>query len=388
MDSDPDPFMEPFDEERVCLDCIHDAGLQKAFHRSPTKAAAPCSFCEEDDRETVQAVEIQDLIKGRCLNDKNEAVNELSYCSADGGYIGKTYEPQDVLTPAIGAVSDDFYNAMEKRVDIGNLFCDLDAGLMRPVARWKYGWQRFVQTVKHGSRFFFESTKKESEDYDPDEIAPGDFLRRNIPQGVNRLNAVKVLPEGTEIFRCRITSPSEPVTEFSHIGPPPSTDSIGSNRFSPPGIAMFYAGETPQISAREIGWDAAAPAPAKVLHTGKFKTLADLTVLDLTQLAYPAGEFDPDWIEDYHIAAFFKDFIADLTAPIPENRKPLDYVPTQIICEYFRVHGVLIGGTHHNIDGIKYPSSHDGTPCYVFFWDKSQAPEKVILKQLTRTPPL
>jgi hypothetical protein len=239
--------------------------------------------------------------------------------------------------------------------------------------------------VKHGSRFFFESIHDAQTDLDPDQISPGDFLHHNIPLGVESLNAVKMLPAGTEVFRCRITSPSEPVTEFSHIGPPPSSDSIGSNRFSPPGIAMFYAGETPQISAREIGWNAAAPDSAKVLHTGTFKTLADLTLLDLTQLAYPAGEFDPDWIEAYHIADFFKAFIADLTAPIHDHRKHLDYVPTQIICEYFRLHGATVGGTHHKIDGIKYPSSHDGTPCYVFFWDSSQAPAKLYLQQVVHS---
>jgi hypothetical protein len=386
MDYDPDPFMDPFDDERVCLDCLHDAGLKKTFHRSETKATAQCSFCQQADIQTVEALEIQNLIKGRCLSDKVEAVQELSYCTAEGGYLGRTYEPHDVLELAMMAVGDKFYQAMEERLDVGNLFCDRDHNLLPPETQWRYGWAGFVQTVKHGSRFFFEAANDEPADYDPDEISPGDFLRHNIPLGVQRLNAVKTLPAGTEVFRCRITSPSEPVTEFSHIGPPPSSDSIGSNRFSPPGIAMFYAGETPDISATEIGWISTTATPSKVLHTGKFRTLSDLKILDLTHLAYPAGEFDPDWIEAYHIAAFFKEFIADLTAPIQDNRKHLDYVPTQIICEYFRIHGATIAETHHKLDGIKYPSSHDGTPCYVFFWDRLQASAKLHLEQLTRTP--
>lgn len=380
---DYDPFMTPFDDERVCLACLHDEGLQKQFHRPKSKeAATQCSFSDAENVETVPAVEIQDLIRARCLSDKNEAVQELPYCTAEGGYLGRTYEPGDLLDQAGGAVSDELYSAMAERMNIVNLFCDLNHNLLPVVSRWRYGWQAFVHTVKHQSRFFFEVVGGKPADCDPDQIAPGDFLRHNIPSGLALLKAVKVLPAGTVVYRCRITSPDEPVTEFEHIGPPPASDSIGSNRFSPAGITMFYAGATPQISAKEVGWAPTVSDQTKVLHTGKFKTVDDLTILDFTELDYPVGDFDPDWVENYDVATFFKEFIADLSAPIQGERKHIDYVPTQIICEYFRLHGATVGETHHKIDGIKYPSSHDGTPCYVFFWDNHQAPEKLHLEHL------
>ena len=99
MDYDPDPFMDDFDEdERVCLACLTDAALMKAFGCSSDKEQTDCSFCDSEDQETVPALEIQALIKSRCLSGKNEAVNELSYCTAEGGYLGRTYEPDEIFS--------------------------------------------------------------------------------------------------------------------------------------------------------------------------------------------------------------------------------------------------------------------------------------------------
>lgn len=149
---------------------------------------------------------------------------------------------------------------------------------------------------------------------------------------------------------------------------------------------MFYGGDTPEVSAVEIGWPSSSSCGGKVLHTGKFRTLIDLTILDFTQLAYPAGNFDPDWLDDYHIAEFFREFIRDLSAPVLDQRKPLDYVPTQVLCEYFRFYGAKSDGVSHKLDGIRFPSSHNGIPCYVFFWDNKVAREKLHLEGLTAEP--
>ena len=391
MDYYPDPFMDDFeDDERVCLACLDDAGLRKAFGRSSDKEQSDCSFCGSEDQETVPALEIQALIKNRCLSRKNEAVNELSYCTAEGGYLGRTYQPDEVLESlTLHAVGDEFYAALNEKLNSSNLFCDWDHNMPQPTEQWQYGWEGFVETVKHKCRFFFgEHTHEPRDEFDHTEISPNAFLRRHVPQGIERLQAVKTLAVGTTLYRCRITDPHVTVDEMQHIGPPPASDSLSSNRFSPPGIVMFYGGDTPSVSAVEIGWTDSSDCDGKVLHNGKFRTLTDLTVLDFTQLAYPDGNFDPDWLEDYHVAEFFREFIRDLSAPALDQRKPLDYVPTQVLCEYFRFYGAKSDGVSRKLDGIKYPSSHDGTPCYVFFWDNEQAHKKLHLERLTAEPSL
>jgi|GEM_PF-2492704 hypothetical protein len=389
MDYDPDPFMDDFeDDERVCLACLDDAGLRKAFGRSSDKEQSDCSFCGSEDQETVPAVEIQALIKSRCMSGINEAVEELSYCTAEGGYFGKTYEPEEVLDSlALHTVGDEFYAALNDKLNSGNLFCDWDHNMPQPTEQWGSGWKGFVETVKHQCRFFFgEHTHEPRDEFDHTEISPNAFLRHHVPQGIERLQAVKTLAVGTTLYRCRITDSHATVADMVQIGPPPASDSVGSNRFSPPGIVMFYGGDTPEVSAVEIGWPSSSSCGGKVLHTGKFRTLIDLTILDFTQLAYPAGNFDPDWLDDYHIAEFFREFIRDLSAPVLDQRKPLDYVPTQVLCEYFRFYGAKSDGVSHKLDGIRFPSSHNGIPCYVFFWDNKVAREKLHLEGLTAEP--
>ncbi len=210
------------------------------------------------------------------------------------------------------------------------------------------------------------------------------FLKHHIPKGIERLGAVRVLRPRTEMYRCRITDSDVEVSELVHIGPPPASDSVGSNRFSPPGISMFYTAATPQVSAAEVCRNSPVP-PGQILHTGTFRTIADLRILDFVELSYPEGQFDEDWMDDYHIADFFRDFIEDLRAPInDQSRKHLDYVPTQVLCEYFRFYGATSNGGHHKIDGIKYPSSFGGEPCYVFFWDDEITSQKVTLEGVTK----
>ena len=389
MDYEPDPFIDDFDEdERVCLACLTDAGLRKAFGRSSDKEQNDCSFCGSEGRETVPALEIQALIKNRCLDGKNEAANELSYCTREGGYIGRTYESHELFESlTLHAVGDEFYAALEKKLNVWSLFCNWDHDMPQPTEQWRYGWQGFVDTVKHKCRFFFGEHMHETRDeFDHTEISPNDFLRNHVPQGIERLQAVQTLPAGTIFYRCRISEPNTPVEDMSQIGPRPATDSENSNRFSPPGIVMFYAGDTQEISAVEVGWPDSSSCDGNVLHTGKLRTMTDLTVLDFTNLAYPAGNFDPDWLDDYHIAQFFREFIRDLSAPVLDQRKPLDYVPTQVLCEYFRFYGAKSGGKWRKLDGIRYPSSHDGTPCYVFFWDNELAREKLQLESMAAKP--
>jgi len=174
------------------------------------------------------------------------------------------------------------------------------------------------------------------------------------------------------------------VKEFSQIGPKAPEHSLAANRFSPPGISMFYGGATPEISAKEIRWSGKS---GKVLHTGKFITKQEYTILDFTTLDCPKGKFDPQWVDQYHIAEFFRGFIKDLSAPCEDNcRKSLDYVPTQMLCEYFRYFGATRDGHRHAISGIKYPSSYDEkTPCYVFFWDNQTAPDNLSLVAIQQT---
>lgn len=69
------------------------------------------------------------------------------------------------------------------------------------------------------------------------------------------------------------------------------------------------------------------------------------------------------------------DFISDFTKPIERSdREHIDYVPTQIVTEYFRHIFKLNDKT--NIDGVIYPSSkNQGKKAIVIFADSKQCVE-------------
>ena len=90
VDFDPDPFMESLPEAPVCLDCLIDDGLKRFFASGLTQQFIDdCGFCEARRCPTISAVAVQDLIRSHCLAEKNLAVEELSSCTAEGGYRGE-----------------------------------------------------------------------------------------------------------------------------------------------------------------------------------------------------------------------------------------------------------------------------------------------------------
>jgi hypothetical protein len=60
------------------------------------------------------------------------------------------------------------------------------------------------------------------------------------------------------------------------------------------------------------------------------------------------------------------DFMKDFTSPIDKDgREHIDYVPTQVVSEYFRSYMKTSAGT--KVDGIIYPSAQNDKPCCVLF---------------------
>jgi hypothetical protein len=76
------------------------------------------------------------------------------------------------------------------------------------------------------------------------------------------------------------------------------------------------------------------------------------------------------------LSKFLRGFLDDFTQPIDrEDRSHIDYVPTQIVTEYFRRVFVLEDGK--SLDGIVYPSSKaNGHAAVVLFATNDQCVEK------------
>lgn len=130
---------------------------------------------------------------------------------------------------------------------------------------------------------------------------------------------------------------------------------------------MFYGSEELKTAVAEIDDGSAAD-----VSVGTFQTTRVVSVLDLTQLPERLGFFemqsDSDDRDRYAID-FLHSFVSSLRVKVKRGeREQIDYVPTQVVTEWFRTAFRHKGKA---IDGIRYMSAElDGGKSLVLFADQ------------------
>ena len=196
-------------------------------------------------------------------------------------------------------------------------------------------WEKFCKEVTHSRRFTFLATP-EYEGYD--NIL--DRLQIIIEQGL-----CKTLRKGTVLYRARKVDDSNKRYAFKDITAAPDALAF-PNRMSPAGISVFYASFDKNTPMRECVGDGSS-----VMIVGKFKTKRPLRVIDLTMI--PKTSF---WMNGWQENRFLHQFNEEVTKPVnPEDKNHLQYVPTQVITEFFRY--MFRDAKLQPIDGLIYGSS-------------------------------
>jgi hypothetical protein len=153
----------------------------------------------------------------------------------------------------------------------------------------------------------------------------------------------------------------------AELGPPPVDKCISANRMSPAGIPMFYGAFDEATALAET-----TKETDEFATIGKFKTLRDVKVLDLTRLPIVPSIFDREKRDDRQPIFFMRDFLRDFTKLVDKNgSEHIEYVPTQIVTEYFR--HIYRHNDKESLDGIIYPSSvsKGGKACVLFCTGKN-----------------
>ena len=185
-----------------------------------------------------------------------------------------------------------------------------------------------------------------------------------IGDAVEEVGLARELPANTKLFRGRVGPSGKPYRSARKLGPPPQRKAI-ANRMSPAGIPMFYGAVEEYTAVMEtvVG----RLQKGKVLNVGVFETKENMYVLDLTNVPSIPSLFSPGR-HQRPILRFLRSFVNDLSKPIrKDDRVHTEYVPTQIVTEYFRHYFHMDSGPP--IQGILYPSSRakGGTACVLFF---------------------
>lgn len=270
--------------------------------------------------------------------------NCLPYESAAGGWQLVTPEESDdsfwnldVCSETSGGLLEDLISAFS-----GRLFVPRDPLVLSKAEGLRYSWKAFCEHTKQETRFVFFRVKPRRRPKDhawhPDDewggYSPPYRILLGLGKIVNIHGLIKTLPRGTRVFRTRQHVAKVSYADAKELGSPPKLKASQS-RMSLAGIPMFYGAEDESTAFIEI-FDVGATSKATVTFAS-FETTRALRFLDLTDLPRIPSIFDEALYESRPPLIFLRHFQQDISKPVErDGREHYEYMPTQIVAEYFR----------------------------------------------------
>ncbi|EJZ22165.1 RES family NAD+ phosphorylase [Rhizobium sp. Pop5] len=215
-------------------------------------------------------------------------------------------------------------------------------------------WRNFRESVVYQQRFFNSNAK---------DLISELFSGVDAQRDHRRQSPVYEISPGSDLgifYRARVLSdPKERARAreepASVLGPPPKR-LRKAGRMSPAGIACFYGAFDLETCVAEL-----RPPVGSVVVYGKFELTRPIWVLDTTRFEAPMKPqslFSKDYLRKVEQWAFMQRFMEDIAKPVSPTDEHLDYIPTQAVAEYLRVHHQFKRDGHQRkIDAIIYRSA-------------------------------
>jgi len=370
-DATPWLLSNSLNDKFVCLKCIRDKYLRSIIKAN--LASDKCTYCQRTSKKLI-AAELRDLI-GPILSgiesEWEDPANVLGYDSAEGGWLGAdVYDTDDLswfIEEEAGITSSELLNDIINELS-ERQWCkhpgDTDFSDDLSIS-----WGYFSHLIKHSYRYtFFQIDEKIYLGPDPykDEvrIPPKQFLNV-LSQLVNKnKKMIEIIPKGTKIFRARLfkQKSSEKYTA-KELGSPPH-DQAKASRMSPAGVSIFYGSLDKETAIKEITHRSNG---YQYIVMAEFETMTDIINLNLCDTHKPISVFDEKKTDVRRAVKFLKKFSREIRKKvILDGREHIDYVPTQVLTEYFR--HLFKHKKNISLDGILYHSSHqkNGINCALF----------------------
>ncbi len=117
---------------------------------------------------------------------------------------------------------------------------------------------------------------------------------------------------------------------------------------NPPGIPMFYGAEQASTAVREVR--------RRSVRVGRFRLNRSVLILDLASLPGVPGIWSNPNRSRRLGLRFLHQFTNAIMQPVMrDDRAHIDYIPSQVVTEYFRDFTFEEGC----LDGIRFPSTQD-----------------------------
>jgi Zn ribbon nucleic-acid-binding protein len=352
----------------ICADCVSDSHLEAWINANAS--ANECSFCGATSKKPI-AADFEDFV-GVVVSgirfDWNDPDDEgIMFVSADGGYQADLTSTWDILGDYGVTDNSDVFDALLDSINNTN-WVDRDYYIGDDSQRLVWGWEHFKSKIKHETRYFFSKPEDGESDRFSPEIPPSEMLSvigGMITSQLDDYDLLAELPAQSTLYRVRIDDMAH--DRAKDIGTPPPEYARQSNRMSPAGIPMFYAAFDQKTAISET-YDPVDHS-GQTMSIGTFKPLRPLRVLNLADLPNVPSVFDEEGRHLIHPLRFLGSFAADVAKPIArDGREHIEYVPTQVVTEYFR--RVYRTPDGDRLDGIIYRSSRrKGRNAAVFFFE-------------------
>lgn len=198
-------------------------------------------------------------------------------------------------------------------------------------------WELFKYVTKFYNRYFDVDDRKQSRDQ----------LLSDVSMVFSYME--ETLKKGERLYRARKMEINESFSNtdfYKELSPAPSKHTT-NNRMSPQGISYTYLSTIDSTCFKECRMELGDTA-----LVGLYEIKKDLKILNLSKMMDVHLEnsiFSQNYKHDLNwIHEFIELFSSEISKPIKDEEKGLEYVPTQVMAEFIRM---------KNYDGIKFRSS-------------------------------
>ncbi len=366
----------------VCARCFTDYAIQEFIEGSATENE--CSYCgrQEDEPIAAELDEVMSFISKGIWREYDIPENCLPYDSSEGGWQLATPIDSHDLFEALDICGADSGTLYEDLVDgfSDTYVVQRDPLVLSRIDGLKYSWASFCEHTKHETRFVFFRVPPpkplDDHPWHPDDEWSGEYsppyqILLDLGKMVEEHQLIRTVRTGTRFIRVRQHRPEFAYATAHDLGSPPR-EKARQSRMSPAGIPMFYGASDESTAFIEI-FESAAP-DRSIATFGTFVTTRDMLLLDLTQLPRVPSVFDEDHFQERPDVMFLHHVQQDMAAAITrDGREHYEYIPTQIVAEYFRR---VFRHDERPLDGLMFNSSHKGAgTCYCIFATAEQCVE-------------
>ena len=338
------------EEKFVCSACVDDEFLKDCIEDNV--AAHMCDYCgsQEDKHVAAPVKSIMGPISDALYSNFAEPY-AAGVPRDEGEFVANTTNTLDaLLSLPLDCHQDLFDDVMCSFHNLYWVECSNGIWLSEhDSTKWRWDWENFERIVKTRIRYFFSSNASEGSEYLDEYSSPEDLLNQ-IGVFIKSLGLYKELATGTRLFRVRKIKGGENLDSFEQLGPPPSSKA-SAGRMNPAGISYFYLAREKRTAIGEV-----LNCPPCKATIATFVSKYDMVFLDLAKLPELPSVFDVNQHHKLEVLVFLNEFVRAISQPTAKDgREHVDYVPSQIVSEYFAK--VFVDNEIGRINGMIYPSS-------------------------------